>query len=110
MRTKPQHGLDYGRIYDIPDEDLIREREIEKVQEEEAKRDMTWEEFLQQYETHIQGKVDPTTRTANRPGDDGAADDVAHRMDQDDAKSKFTSIDSQGGKSRGTTRDFNSSK
>ena len=50
---------------------------MQKNQEEEEKRDMTWEEFLQQYESHIEGKVDPTTRTGNRPEDNGMPDEVA---------------------------------
>jgi hypothetical protein len=55
---------------------------------------MTWEEFLQQYENHIEGKVDPTIRTANRAGDE---DEVAQKIDPsiDDSKSKFTSMESE---------------
>ena len=72
---------------------------------------MTWDEFLLQFEQHIEGKVDASIRTANRP-DENAADEVAQKVDasQDDAKSKFTSIESAGAKSRGTNRDLMSSK
>jgi hypothetical protein len=57
--------------------------------------------------------VDASLRTANRPDDNAGPDDVAHRVDQEskeDARSKFTSIESAGGKSRGTNRDLMSSK
>mgnify|MGYP006078499479 CR=1 FL=1 len=37
---------------------------------------MTWDEFLLQFEQHIEGKVDASIRTANRP-DENAADEVA---------------------------------
>lgn len=85
---------------------------MKKHQEEEAKRDMTWEEFLMQYEQHIEGKVDASLRTANRPDEYAQPDEVAQKVDgsEADAKSKFTSIESAGGKSRGTNRDLISSK
>ena len=73
---------------------------------------MTWDEFLAQFEAHIEGKVDASLRTANRP-DDNEADAVAQKVgqgSQEDAKSKFTSIESAGGKSRGTNREAMSSK
>ena len=54
---------------------------MQKHQEEEEKRDMTWEEFMQQYEQHIEGKVDASLRTANRPDDNAQPDDVAHKVD-----------------------------
>jgi len=84
---------------------------MQKHEEEEAKRDMTWDEFLLQFEQHIEGKVDASLRTANRP-DDNAADEVAQNVNEEksDAKSKFTSIESAGAKSRGTNRDLMSSK
>ena len=80
--------------------------------EEEEKRDMTWEEFMQQYEQHIEGKVDASLRTANRPDDNAQPDEVAVKVgdaSQDDAKSKFTSIESAGARSRGTNKDLNAS-
>lgn len=85
---------------------------MQKHEEEESKRDMTWDEFLAQYEQHIEGKVDASLRTANRPDDNAQPDDIAQKAEpsQEDAKSKFTSIESAGGKSRGTNRDLMSSK
>lgn len=85
---------------------------MQKHEEEEDKRDMTWDEFMLQYEAHIEGKVDASLRTANRPDDNAQPDDVAQRVEQsqEDARSKFTSIESAGGKSRGTNRDMMSSK
>ena len=55
-----------NRKFNIPD--LAKEkREAERVvEEEEMNRDRTWEEFLNMYQDHIQGKIDPSTRTANR--------------------------------------------
>ena len=43
---------------------------------------MTWDEFLLQFEQHIEGKVDASLRTANRP-DDNAADEVAQNVNEE---------------------------
>jgi hypothetical protein len=87
----------------VPDLQQQQEIEMQKHAEEEEKRDMTWEEFLQQYEQHIEGKVDPTIRTANRAGDE---DEVAQKVDPsvDESKSKFTSVES-GQKSKQASRE-----
>jgi hypothetical protein len=42
---------------------------------------MTWDEFLKEYEAHIEGKVDASLRTANRPDDNAGPDEVAQKMD-----------------------------
>ena len=49
--------------------DEIEERlKLQKIEEEkEAKRDMTYEEFLGKYLDHIEGKVDADARLGNRP-------------------------------------------
>eukprot|EP00347_Sterkiella_histriomuscorum_P001454 403371978 len=49
--------------------DEIEERlKAQKIfEEEEAKRDMTYEEFLGKYIDHIEGKVDADARSGNRP-------------------------------------------
>jgi len=59
--------LNYGRTYDIVDEELIRNIQMEKDQVEESKKDLTWEGFLEQYLDHIEKKIDPETRVGNRP-------------------------------------------
>lgn len=72
---------------------------MEKEQEEEAKRDMTWEEFLQQYQDHIEGKVDPDTRTANRPETAMAPDEKAQTIGQSEdvqQSNRYQSIQSRG--------------
>ena len=76
-RSKTKLKLNYGRTYDIIDEELVRNREMQKEAEEEAKRDQTWEEFLKMYQDHIEGKIDPDTRTANRPETAMAPDEKA---------------------------------
>lgn len=76
-RSKTKLKLNYGRTYDIIDEELVRNREIQKEAEEEAKRDQTWEDFLKMYQDHIEGKIDPDTRTANRPETAMAPDEKA---------------------------------
>jgi len=54
------------RTINVPD--LIGEKaKADTVfQEKEAKRDQTWEEFLASFTDHIEGKIDPITRTAGR--------------------------------------------
>lgn len=49
--------------------DEIEERlKLQKIEDEkEAKRDMTYEEFLGKYIDHIEGKVDADARLGNRP-------------------------------------------
>lgn len=59
--------MNNNRTKNVADEVLARNLEMEAAQEEEAKRDRTFEEFMEEYEKHIKGEVDPTTRTANRP-------------------------------------------
>lgn len=60
-------GLHFGRFYDIPDEHELRSAHISKAEEKEAKRDRTFEEFLDMFKDHIEGKIDPETRIGNRP-------------------------------------------
>ena len=76
-RSMTKLKLNYGRTYDIIDEELVRNREMQKEAEEEAKRDQTWEDFLKMYQDHIEGKIDPDTRTANRPETAMAPDEKA---------------------------------
>lgn len=59
--------MNNNRTMNVPDEVLARNLEMEATAAEEAKRDRTYEEFLDEYEKHIKGEVDPNTRTANRP-------------------------------------------
>ena len=66
-RPQTNLKLNYGRTYDIVDEELIRNIQMEKEQAEEAKKDMTWDGFLEQYMDHIEKKIDPETRVGNRP-------------------------------------------
>ena len=54
----------YKLVIDEIEERLKAQRIFE---EEEAKRDMTYEEFLGKYIDHIEGKVDADARTGNRP-------------------------------------------
>lgn len=67
LRTKPTKGLSYGRLYDVPDEVVLRRREMARNEEIEAKRDKTFDEFMAMFEDHIEGKVDAAPRTVNRP-------------------------------------------
>jgi len=46
LRSETKLKVNYGRTYDIVDEELIRNKELEKVAEEESKRDQTWEIFI----------------------------------------------------------------
>ena len=74
LRSEPTKGLSYGRLYDVPDEVVLRKREMARNEEIEAKRDKTFEEFMAMFEDHIEGKVDPAPRTANRPPTPEAGD------------------------------------
>ena len=39
---------------------------MERNAEEEAKKDMTWDQFLQQYQAHINGEISPEERIGGR--------------------------------------------
>ena len=63
------------------------------------------------YEQHIEGKVDASIRTANRPDENAVHDDFATKSEVDNkAGSKYASIESRGGKSRGGARGVESPK
>lgn len=66
--------LDFARYHDIPDEVLIRANSIAIVEEKEAARDRTFDEFLEMFKDHIEGKVDSNERTGNRPSTAEAAE------------------------------------
>ena len=61
---KPLHA---NRTLDVADEILARNLEMEKNFAHENTRDRTFQEFVAQYEDHINGEVDPALRTAGRP-------------------------------------------
>ena len=67
LRTEPLDELTYGRLYDVPDEVAIRQKEVQKNEEAEADRDKTFEEFMAMFQDHIENKVDPVTRVGGRP-------------------------------------------
>lgn len=67
-------GLDFARYHDIPDELIIRDKRIAVVEEKELKRDRTYEEFLEMFKDHIEGKVDANERVGNRPSTAEAQD------------------------------------
>mmetsp|Transcript_15670 Transcript_15670/g.24025 ORF Transcript_15670/g.24025 Transcript_15670/m.24025 type:complete len:141 (-) Transcript_15670:1199-1621(-) len=56
-----------NKTMNVIDELLQRQEELAEVAEVEASRDKTYDEFLETYIEHINGKIDPSTRTANRP-------------------------------------------
>lgn len=56
-----------NRTKDIPDEMLMRQIELKQIAVEEAKRDKTFEEFSDTFKDHLEGNVDPSTRTGGRP-------------------------------------------
>lgn len=49
-----------GRTLNIPDEIEIANREALRAQEEEAKRDITYEEYKEKFEDHIEGRAENT--------------------------------------------------
>jgi len=54
----------YKNVVDEVEEKL----KLQKIEEEkEAKRDMTFNEFLDKYLDHIEGKIDADARLGNRP-------------------------------------------
>jgi len=67
LRGKPKKGLSFGRYYDIPDELELRSEHVAAIEEQEAQRDRTFEEFLEMFKEHIEGKKDPNDRVGNRP-------------------------------------------
>jgi len=58
------------RTFNVPDLGQEKEEADALFQEAEASRDTTWDEFLTMFTEHIEGKVDPTTRTAGRKDKD----------------------------------------
>jgi hypothetical protein len=72
--------LTYARFYDVPDEVQIQEQETMKIQEAEAQRDKTFEEFLEMFQDHIEGKMDAHARTAHRPGTGDAQNEEKKRV------------------------------
>mmetsp|Transcript_1986 Transcript_1986/g.3492 ORF Transcript_1986/g.3492 Transcript_1986/m.3492 type:complete len:288 (+) Transcript_1986:10-873(+) len=59
--------LNINKTMNSPDDQLERHQQMKKQQEIEANRDKTFDEFEKTYLDHIKGKVDPSTRTGNRP-------------------------------------------
>ena len=64
---KDDKPLHVNRTLDVADEIHARNIEMEKNFAHENTRDRTFEEFIAQYEEHIEGQVDPALRTAGRP-------------------------------------------
>ena len=64
---KDGEPLHANRTLDVADEILARNLEMEKNFAHENTRDRTCQEFIAQYEDHINGEVDPALRTAGRP-------------------------------------------
>lgn len=54
------------RTCNVPDLEFEKRQKEEAFIKAEEKRDKTWEEFLAIYQDHIEKKVDPAIRTANR--------------------------------------------
>ena len=94
-------GLTFGRYYDIPDEFALRQAQIAVVEEKEAQRDRTYEEFLEMFKDHIEGKCDANERTGNRPdtaqaAEAGAEKAVERNTESVEGSRKYQSIASQG--------------
>lgn len=71
------------------------------VEEKEAQRDRTYEEFLDMFRDHIEGKCDANERVGNRPGTAEAAEAGAEKAPERNTESvegsrKYQSIASQG--------------
>ena len=100
MRDKPMRGLKFGRYFDIPDEMALRQEKMAAVEEKEAQRDRTFEEFLEMFKDHIEGKCDPSARVGDRPGTaEGKEEKGADRERNNESvegSRKYQSIGSQG--------------
>ena len=103
LRDKPMKGLKFGRYYDIPDEFALRQAQMAVVEEKEAQRDRTFEEFLDLFKDHIEGKCDANERVGNRPGTAEAKEAGAERAVEAErhdgsveGSRKYQSIGSQG--------------
>lgn len=107
FRDEPSNDLTYGRFYDIPDEEALNKRKVEKEKVEEEARDKTFDEFMAMFENHLNGTAKPEDRTKNRPntandeeGKDAKTD--KKKAEDDDKKSvnsKFGSVKSGAAKS-----------
>jgi hypothetical protein len=62
----PNNKFTANRTFNVPDLALEKKEADDIFQEHEEKRDQTWDEFLTMFTEHIEGKVDPNTRTAGR--------------------------------------------
>ena len=101
LKDKPMKGLKFGRYYDIPDEFALRQAQIAVVEEKEAQRDRTYDEFLEMFKDHIEGKCDAQERVGNRPGTAEAADAGPEKAAERNTESvegsrKYQSIASHG--------------
>ena len=61
-----------GRTHDVPDEIEIQANQARIKEEEESKRDITFEEFKSFFVDHIEGKIQPD-RNNNHASDDEEA-------------------------------------
>lgn len=101
LREMPKKGLKFGRYYDIPDEIELREAQMALVEEKEMKRDRTFEEFLDMFKDHIEGKVDANERVGNRPStaeaqEAAAADRTNIQNESINESRKYQTYGSQG--------------
>lgn len=56
-----------NRILDVIDEQASLEKECRSIAYENVRKDKTYDEFMKTYKSHIEGKVDPNIRCADRP-------------------------------------------
>lgn len=67
LRDRPKKGMQFARYHDIYDEIELRQAQMVIVEEKELNRDRTFEEFLDMFQDHIEGKMDANERVGNRP-------------------------------------------
>lgn len=106
------------RLKNVIDEVEERMRAQKIEEEKEAKRDMTYDEFISQYLDHIEGRVDADARLGNRPQtaeEEGGAASKAQATEEakgEDGKEQTSEKLNESSMSRGKSRgeDLNKSK
>jgi len=117
LREKAKKGLSFGRCYDIPDEMELRANHLAAIEEVENTRDRTFEEFLEMFKDHIEGKKDPNDRVANRPDTAEAREAAKEKAEERERANesvegsrKYQSIGSQGRASAASESKYSSQR
>ena len=66
-KNKEKLPINVNRMVDVIDEQAALEKECRLKAFDNVRKDQTYDQFMKQYKSHIEGKVDPNIRCADRP-------------------------------------------